>query len=346
MNISDKSKEELWEMYQQFVIGEDGEPLEILIPNDIFEFINYLDIPGKHKAFAFLTWSFSKFTMKIKRPHQISMVKELWGYNSRNKSLDYLIKKDGFLDEVFLTETVVEGLDSHIRSSLNEESNKIQYKKPLYDVNTEQGKGKFFRVFAEPMLACMINNKELGINAFYVYCFICRKAQLQAINDMTVLYKMTSLSPNFIAMGSGLAESTVKKVLDKLDEYGLINRYKTPITVKSLYTMKDANKLLPYPKCNNPEKCFPTIEKHEELKIEASIPDVIHKQSKPTRKQKQSPTEPEIYPKPYKGTKDEQMKLENFMEIKRLEGALNSVGITPKQKEFYESQLMKLRQAN
>jgi hypothetical protein len=311
MHLERKTREELWEMYHDFVNGKDGKTLEILIPNYFFEFINDLDISGPHKAFAFTTWVFSKFAMLVNRPHPIYKLKELWGYSKDAKSLDYITKKGGLLDQLFLTETVIEGLSEEQRVLLGETSNKIQYKKPLDDVDTS--KGFFFRVFAEPMLACMINSQELGAIAFYIYSFICYRAQFQARYSKS-LYEMTPLSTSYIAKGLGLSEGTVKRFKKSLIKYGLVMSYNSQIEIKTTYTMDDANKLLPKRECSG---CFPEISK-QKLISPASIPNVIHDSR---HKGKQEKIKPFDRPKPNEKpvlSRDEEMAIDKFLEEKRL----------------------------
>lgn len=346
MSLLSNSKEELWVKYQKYRFSEVGDLQEILLPNDIFTRINALKVGRNHKALAFVVYAFSKFTKITNNPHPMLRIQELWGYSCKTRSLLSTVKKGGVLDKAGLTESTIQGLGSRERLFLNTEATKIEYKKPLYDVDTS--KGKFFRVLVEPMLACMINAKELGVKGFYVYAFICLQAQYKAFgtND---LYRMTPIATKFISDGLGLSPTTVKNVLNQLDEFGLIRRIKTPITKIQGYTLEDANKILPLTVCPD---CFPTIPEQATESITNSVPKPRHtKKSK--QKEKQYVTNSHH---PIVTSKEEEASMHVYMELQRLERrqeltveALEKIitrstgKVTPKMLEELNNRLEKLK---
>lgn len=310
MTLEGRTREELWIMYKNSIFKENGDLQEILLPNDIFKRINALELKGNHKAFGFMVYAFSKYSILMNQPHPMSLIQEQWGYSPNTRTLQPVVKKGGILDKTGLTETIIEGLDTRNRSFSKTESTKVQYKRPLYDVDISQG--NFFRVLVEPMLACMINAKELGVLAFYIYSFICLYAQYKAIGSKD-LYKMIPIATKFISDGLGISETTVKKYINKLEEYGLISRFKTPVTKIKDYSLDDANKILPLTKCPN---CFPTIPEQATDSIPNSIPKPKHTRANQVIKQKQ----PVVYSHHSADiSKQQEQSMRVIIEIKRLE---------------------------
>lgn len=308
MQLTIQSKEELWIAYQKYRFKENGDLQEILLPNDIFKKIEGLAVVGNHKAFGFMVYAFSKFTKITNQPHPMAMIQELWGYSSSTRSLQPIVKKGGVLDKAGLTETKIQGLASRDKAFSKTTSNKVQFKRPLYDVDKD--KGKFFRVFVEPMLACMINKKDLGVKAFYVYAFICFHAQIKAFGTNDV-YKRTPIATKFISEGLGISATTVKGVLNQLEEFGLISRIKTPVTKIQDYNLDDANKILPLPECPD---CFPPIPEQATESMPMSIPKPML--TKTTQKTKQNVINRNT---PAVSSKEGKEKMLFIMEVKRVE---------------------------
>lgn len=314
MTLTNQSKEELWIKYRRYKFKENSDLQEILLPNDIFIRFKELKNCGKHRAFGFALYTFSKFAIMTNHLHSMTMIQQLWGYSSSTRTLQPIVKKGGILDEAGLTETIIQGLDSRERLFLDTKSTKIYFKRPVYDVDTS--KGKFFRVFVEPMLACMINAKELGVMAFYVYAFICFKAQTKAFGTNN-LYTMTPIATKFISEGLGISVTTVKSILNKLEEFGLILRIKTPVTKIQDYNLDDANKILPLTEC---PKCFPPIPEQATVSKPMSIPKP--KLTKPTQR---TNIKQNVFNRHSPAIRSEEDKEANqkmllYMEVKRVKG--------------------------
>ena len=135
-------KYDMRDIFDSLKCKKDNKPLEVFIPNGIFKKLNSLDIHGKQKAFALALYVFYKVTKSKGYRFKIKDVKEFWGYNPDNKSLNDLVKRDGILDKAGITKTITEGMDSLDRSLYEEKATKIQYKDIVYDVDIT--KGKFF----------------------------------------------------------------------------------------------------------------------------------------------------------------------------------------------------------
>lgn len=242
---------EFWEKYTYLrKNSKSKKSLEILIPNDIFKKINDLrnindkELSGSHKCFAFAIYALCKVMNSKGTYKKISEIKELWGYSSANKSLNELIKRDGILDKSGITSTKTIGLDELGRDAIQEKSTKIQYKVIEYVIDTE--KGKFFKMYSDIMLGCMLENKKLGATAFYIYAFICYKCQMKGIGISKGNYAWEYLSSSYISVCLKLSEGTVKTNLKALLKYKMINTKKTYRSKSEEgYSIFDANQFLP-----------------------------------------------------------------------------------------------------
>lgn len=202
----------------------------INLSNGIFKLINTSDaISGVDKAFAFCSYVTVVFFNTI-RDLKISniTIKQLWGYSKTNKTQDYILKKNGYLDGVGLTKTIVLGLDTNMRQQLMVTASKLEYKVAQQIVDTSEG--RYFKVNLEAMKECMINSDKLGTIGFFIYCFIVMNEQLQTKGNNTIWAMMAY---DYFVNGLGISEGTVNKYLKELLNYGLIRKKKTQLANQS-----------------------------------------------------------------------------------------------------------------
>lgn len=232
--------EKFWSNYCNLIFTDAGESVEVFIPNDLFKIINQLEISGKQKAFAFSLYVLSKISITKGYWYTISEIKELFGYSKKNKSLDKLIKKNGILDEIGLTKTVIKGLDRIDGSNIGVKSTKIQYKEVVYGADI---KSNFFKVYIEVMFGCLLKNKELGIIGFYIYSFLCLQCQINH-KKIDGNYHWCRVPYSYISTGTGISETEVKSVIEKLKFYEFVQTKRNSVGKKDRYSALDANSYL------------------------------------------------------------------------------------------------------
>lgn len=223
------------------------------MPNEIFEQLKVIaggknDKKGSHIAFAYSYVYFYTYMYRYSKYYYIAPttedVKQLLGYSATNKTMNYLIKKNGLLEQLGLLETTTDypvlsyfDDDKYIRFELLSEqddeyivknltkrhSNNYLIKRPLFGFNRviegEIDNGTFldahnttiidFNVF----LFCM-TNKELGTIAFYLYGYL-KMQSYHFYGD----FKATSKR---IARETGLGEQTIVRYEKSMREYNMV----------------------------------------------------------------------------------------------------------------------------
>ena len=184
----------------------------------------------------------------------VAQIKELFNYNPKKQVLDYIIKKDGLLDDVGLTTTegfekkevnfpiLVEMKDKEPVFTLAHEldvegeflnqwkkkvkvTNRSTLKKPVLafhsNVEDKDFMGTFFHAedFTNvpfEVLAFCLSHDNLGADAFYVYSYIKHKNDIH--DDYTATHKV-------IARELGLKERKTYDIMVALREHNLVSLY-------------------------------------------------------------------------------------------------------------------------
>lgn len=226
----------------------------LYMPNEIFNDLQIHINNTPHISFAytymyFVTWLY-RYAKNVVTGEIIdnSKIKEILGYNPKNQTLNYLIKRNGLLEDMeYLKSTrdfpvswtysdlVDEGLDFQLSSVYKDFhdympklSKQFSIKYPIKAfsrITVEDEKefeivGTFYDVSNshnipfEVFLYCM-SNKEIGCTGFYLYAYLKHK------NDMYEFGYDVSLVK--LAEETGIAETTLDRYLGNLKRYKLID---------------------------------------------------------------------------------------------------------------------------
>lgn len=232
------------------------------IPNNIFEkllnLVNSKQLKSQHVGFAFSYIYLQAYLFRYAKYDKVipstGVIKQLLGLSATNKTVDYIIKRNGLLDEhkithtssdfVLLSEMKDEILEFTYVSDLYEheqfrESRNIglsqSYKVPIFglfanaddyfDEEYNDYDGTFYPFYDETskpytlidnkVFAYMMANDDLGVNAFYLYCY--------------VLYKNNLLSTGYdathtrLAEEIGLSSKSVQRYRDAMRSYKVMD---------------------------------------------------------------------------------------------------------------------------
>lgn len=231
------------------------EESKIYMPNEIFE-----DLKGAIKNSPHLTFSYSyiylvhwlyRYTKYLNSKAIITNehIKEILGYNAKTKGLDYLIKKNGLLDQLEYTMTTndiplhwnldkFEGLTfTKLQETIEEEMKnnpllskgeiletyqiprKYNIKYPVKAFYRNEDEGTFIEISNthcipfEVFMYCM-NNDGIGTTGFYLYSFIKR------MNDFYL--GGWDVSIENMEEETGIPEKTLLRYLDTLKKFNMI----------------------------------------------------------------------------------------------------------------------------
>lgn len=185
---------------------------KLFIPNEIFSDFKSLGEKGSsHVAFAYsyyylISWLY-RYAKYGNKKIDVGMIKEILGYYSKNKKIDYLIKKDGVLDQLGYTFSDTdypigwnydESLSFTMLSDLDDDSKKMlridrgrNYKikvpvKGIWRDNESEKEGyengTFYEIENthmipfEVFMECM-EDEELGVIGFYLYGYLKYRCQ-------------------------------------------------------------------------------------------------------------------------------------------------------------------------
>lgn len=184
------------------------------IPNNIFEDLQSNIKKSPHIAFAYgyyylISWLYRNATYSTQQI-DVKVIKELLGYSPTNKTMDYLIKNNGLLDEMGYTETttnfpvswlldeynspqftLINDVDDEMKREYRKgKNNRFSVKYPVRhfhvdeeDCEDEMLTGVFsdvsntHQIDFEVFVHCM-SIKELGTTAFYLYAYLKNKNQI------------------------------------------------------------------------------------------------------------------------------------------------------------------------
>ncbi|MFD0827570.1 hypothetical protein ACT8ZR_18235 [Neobacillus sp. M.A.Huq-85] len=218
---------------------------KIFMPNEIYEELKGAIPDSPHIAFAYsytylATWiyRYAKHISPTEGFIDNGRMKEMLGYNPTYKKLDYLIKKNGVLDQMGYTETVKDfptlwsfedgELDFTMYSEFKEElshlilSRKFSVKLPVkaihrYDKEVLDGTYYEFEnthcIPFEVFIFCMSKDK-IGTTGFYLYSYIKRMNDIFPNGWDVPIYKLAKVS--------GIPASTLERYMDELRRYNMI----------------------------------------------------------------------------------------------------------------------------
>jgi hypothetical protein len=230
---------------------------KLFMPNEIFEELKVNITKTPHVAFAytyiyFVTWlyRYAKY-FNVNEVIDNKKIKEVLGYNSKTQTLDYLIKKGGFLDTIEYLETTRdypitwefskvndESLSFFMSSEIDEDmSDYLQtvpkrffLKRPIKafyrtgqepeDEEEYELAGTFFDVSNthnipfEVFLYC-VSNESIGCAGFYLYSYLKHK------NDL--FEEGYDVSLDALSDEIGMPKRTLNRHLGYLKSYRLID---------------------------------------------------------------------------------------------------------------------------
>ena len=244
------------------VLSFDDKENYLLVPNEVIEILKeseLKDARGEHIAVAYSYLYLTTWMYRYAKYSEINLLytttkglKNILGLSPTSVSYNYIIKKNGLLDELGLTRTESfteapvqwefshddkEFIDFTLFNELSDDLQKTmcgghsvkrrQIKYPVlalesitpYDDDFESsgaffggGKERTHRISFEAFMKC-VTTEDLGVIGFYLYSFIRSRYG----NGKNV-----QISIKGIVRESGLAETTVVKYLKLLREYELI----------------------------------------------------------------------------------------------------------------------------
>lgn len=226
---------------------------KIFMPNEIFNVIQASGIKNKHIPLAYsyyylICWLYRYAKYGVMNNIDNKKIKEILGYSPTYPEIDYIIKKNGLLDEMGYTITVKDFplswiyeddfLDFDLLSDMDEDTQKIikqQYSRkftvkfpPKAFHRTKESEddnyldGTFYEVNNthlipfEVFVFCM-SKKELECTGFYLWCYL--KMQNQIYDSGY------DVSLDDLANETGIPRSTMIGYLNTLREYGMVNCY-------------------------------------------------------------------------------------------------------------------------
>jgi hypothetical protein len=221
---------------------------KVFMPNEIFNDLKSLHGRGSsHVAFAYsyyylVNWLF-RYCKYDKVNADTQFIKEVLGYHKDYKKLNYMIKKNGLLDEMGYTLTstdypitwdLKDGLEFTYLSELDPDSQKIlrdvrgrnfKIKYPVKGLwrsgeSSEEGyeDGTFFEIDNTHMIPfevfiyCMENG--LGVTGFYLYSYLSYRCQW---------FEEFNSSVERLGEEIGYSKSTTERVISKLFSHKLID---------------------------------------------------------------------------------------------------------------------------
>jgi len=228
----------------------------LFMPNEIFEDLKLHVRNTPHIAFAYSYCYLATWLYRYVKHSSVTEIldnkklKELLGYNPKTQTLDYLIKKNGLLDEIEYLESTRDfpltwsltgeekDLDFFMLSDLDIGVAKEKFpnipkrfflKKPLKGFSriklNEDGQeyeslGTFYdianthNVPFEGFLYCM-SNRDIGCTGFYLYSYLKHK------NDLFENGYDVSLAN--LSLDTGIKESTLDKYIGLLKGYRMVD---------------------------------------------------------------------------------------------------------------------------
>lgn len=202
----------------QFKEDED----QLIIPDNLFRMLKD-NIKPNHITFAYSYYCMVTYLYKYAK-YKVHLynnedIKELLGYHKLTKGLDYLIKKNGLLEQLGLIKTVKDfpidyhyknGSTHYIMYSESEEKKIMSRKYSVkFPINLDSSTHK---IPVEVFLFC-ISQEDIGCNGFYLYSYM----------DYMSTNKKYSITINQLSECTQLSVPTIKRILGNLKAYRLVN---------------------------------------------------------------------------------------------------------------------------
>lgn len=237
------------------VLSITGKESDIFLPNEIFSDLQDNITDGTHVAFAYSYCYLTQFLYRnckyfnIEVLLDVNVIKEILGYNKSNRTMNYITKKGGILEEIGYLESTKdfpvtwtfekssdEGLSFSMSSELGKDilppiPKMFFLKRPIKafkrviqrinadgEIEEEEIEGTFYDVTEthsvdfNVFMYCMAN-KDLGVVAFYLYSWLKHK------NDRFDGYDVP-LSK--LSAETGIARRTLVNYMDFLKGYRMI----------------------------------------------------------------------------------------------------------------------------
>ena len=243
-------------MFNQFI---DKRTRTLNIDDEVFNILNGLQIEGfiknsNHKAFAFAYWWLVNYLWKYAKYGNdeitIGHIKEVLGYNCKYKPVDYIVKREGLLDNIGWTEystdypiaysysknngieyTMLYEIDDY--KDFKASRNKNYYvKKPLHAEKRirKLKNGEFIELegtiyskdstisFTFNEFDICISNSRLGCSGFWLYSWLKYKS---------IMSKSTvKCTYSYMIKEVGFKEDKLRELLGELENVGLIKIYR------------------------------------------------------------------------------------------------------------------------
>jgi hypothetical protein len=192
--------------------------------------------------------------MKITAP----MIKEILGYKSHNKDVDYVIKKNGVLDQIGYTETspdypvawnyteedglsftMLYDFDTEEREVVRHSGANYKIKVPVKGLHrTEESveekilDGTYYEIentheIGFDVFAAIVSDKELGCIGFYIYSYLKYRSYFTANGKYANSYHR-------IGESLKLSSSTIEKYINLLNVKGYIGLSKGECIVEEI----------------------------------------------------------------------------------------------------------------
>lgn len=237
-----------------------GKESPVFMPNELFTDLQKYISDSSHIAFGYSYLYLMHFLYRNCKYFNTEelidtyAIKQVLGYSRNNRTMNYIIKKDGLLDEIGYLESTKncplswsysendnEDLTFYMRSDVDEDTanilpsiSKMYFLKypvkafeRVREIVTDDGaieelemEGTFYDVSYthsvpfEVFMFCMAN-KDLGVVAFYLYSYIKHNND---VFDGGYDVPMTKLSED-----TGIARRTMIKYMDQLKSYRMID---------------------------------------------------------------------------------------------------------------------------
>lgn len=240
----------------------------IAIPNSLFDKLQTLtaskQLKSQHTAFAFSYIYLQTYLFRHAKYDKViptaGQIKEMLGYSATNKTVNYITKRKGLLDDKKITHTssnfvlIADYEDEYAKLDKNitftyvsdlyeheqfRTARKIglsqSYKVPIFGLyanpnkyfndNDEPFDGTFYEYcegLSEPftlidfnVFAYMMANEELGVNAFYLYCYLLYKNELFCCGYTATASRLSE--------ETGLTTKSIQRYRDKMRSYNIMS---------------------------------------------------------------------------------------------------------------------------
>lgn len=199
----------------------------------------------KHKTFTFgyiwlvsYLWKYSKYGQA---KYDTDAIKSILGLNEKDSRVDYIIKRDGLLDEWGYTEatrdfpiatafennslriyTLEDIGENERRDFLRNYGNRYYCKKPIHQFEREDktglmfSKDDVFRITRSEFIRAALT-KEIGCEGLYLYAYIKLKLKMSVKNNI-VIYN------NELKETTGFCDATIRRLTKNLEFAGMIKK--------------------------------------------------------------------------------------------------------------------------